>query len=340
MLHLGQIVLVIISMIGLILNLLVGSIVAIGLKLSNSDLILVLIIALNDIVYYSNNILRTILSNSDIILVNSDSLIQIPKWWCIYDVTITLPTLELSIDLVAVLSLMRYCKIFVNRPIPNYVFYSMALFLVSLSFTLVSIHHYYGYYGWSATKMYCLPTTYTPSGPEDPNQLSNVLYYDIYFVIFVIRYLISLSIITFCYFSISRAYRKVIRQSLTHSSQGNHNRLDYSQFKEDLNVEDNNQNIRIINQCSTSSRIKRAVQMLKLIAPTLAYVLCLLPDAIQTFTVLVLGVSFSTGAKTAINSLCSCTGIVSALFVLFSHAPTRTYFFNTFDKIFSTNSLL
>ncbi|KAI9295063.1 hypothetical protein K502DRAFT_234533 [Neoconidiobolus thromboides FSU 785] len=328
----GQIAMIIASVIGLVLNLLVGAIVTIGLQLKSIDLKMIAIISLTDIIFYFWNILRVILNSTNLVPIAFDILHQTPTWWCPLDFVITMTCLGTSVELVAILGLIRYTKICCQKELPSYVWYGLVVLSFSLSIALALGNEYYGYYFWSRTQMFCLVAINT----NIAEGLLNYQYYLIFYCFYAIRSIIALVIIAFCYFKVTTVYRQALKSTITinlkkktqlsDSIINQNNDSEFIPSKDSVETfESESPEETAIMHRSHNLKINRNFATIKMMSASLAYMICLLPDVI--LTILDLGFDSYPGPSvaTASNVLLCFTGVVSALFVLLSHAPSREF---------------
>ncbi|KAI9294430.1 hypothetical protein K502DRAFT_324832 [Neoconidiobolus thromboides FSU 785] len=267
--------------------------------------------------------------------MDKDSWNPAPIWWCPLDETITMACLTSSVELVAILSLMRYIKICKQKEINPYFYYGLACFSVIASISLALGNVHYGIYKWSFTDMFCLPVLNNENeGPQ------NQIYYYAFFAIYVARLMLSLVIITFCYIKVTTAYRRALKTSIA-ISMDHQNRVESNVYLETKSCE----SVQIPSpepdsiSAMEKFKLKRALTTFKLLGATFAYVLCFMPDIILTILDLTIAPDYDVGPAILVNALVCSSGIVSGFFVLFSHQHCRSYFFHFINSIFRSIGL-
>ncbi|KAI9297188.1 family A G protein-coupled receptor-like protein [Neoconidiobolus thromboides FSU 785] len=321
----GQISMMVLSLIGLILNLTVGIVVSLGLKLVNSDLTMIFIISVTDIVFYLWNILRIILSEASFIIIDYDPLELRNDVWCPIDLTLSMTLIGASIELVAVLSIMRYLKVCHQKEFKDWIWYFISGISILLASSISLGNYHYHTYRWSRTNMFCL-TVINETGVG----LDNRPYYLFFYFTYVIRSMLSLITIVFCYFKVTYVYREAVKPTTTinipassvfklNEFPGEHTKLN----------DDSTQNQKLIlNRFSDTDKqykVQRTFTTIKLIVFTLSYIICLLPDVIFAILNLAYDISPTPLGAVVSNSLLCCSGIVSALFVLFTNTHAQQY---------------
>ncbi|KAI9292094.1 family A G protein-coupled receptor-like protein [Neoconidiobolus thromboides FSU 785] len=314
----GEIVLLIQALIGIMINCLMFYIIVIKLSLKGTDLKLILLIGILDCLFYINSVVRISLMTS----FNQDTTL-FPNWWCASDTSITIITMESSLELVAILGLMRYFTICRKYKISNLFWYIMSSLSISLSLGTTLFNLYYkDPYFWSPSKLICLPFPKLAS--------NNGTYVKFTYILFMARFLISLIIIVFCYFNLNLVYNKYLtlkirngdsKHALTEGlviSDGAD-----SPTKESLYFEDNNTDAKI-------ARIKFWTT-LKLTCMILAYIVCILPNATVSLSLALNPRNIDPDITTFSHIFNSFSGIINALFVLLIHDPTR----KQVDKVLS-----
>ncbi|KAI9295061.1 hypothetical protein K502DRAFT_234523 [Neoconidiobolus thromboides FSU 785] len=323
-LSIGQSIQVVVAVIGLFLNVIVGLVVSIGLGLKSTDLILIFIIALLDSYYYLHNIVRMILIGVEYLVVDSNRLNPDPSWWCPFDATIDMSLYLACIELVAILSFMRYLSICRKKNLSPIVWYSIAAFSFCTNFIFSLVYIGNGYYKWSVTELVCV----TGNDPESTN-VGYIRYYNFWFTSYTVRSFISLVIIAFSYFNMTTVYYEklsssgdILMKNQLKSKDEDFKPQHTSQYFNTSGIENYNvQRNQIYKQ--------KWFTVLKLMGAILAYSICLIPDI--TFNIIrLLPDSFpytniTTDVFTASNLLLSCYGLVNSLFVLLSHDPSKRY---------------
>ncbi|KAI9295067.1 hypothetical protein K502DRAFT_349369 [Neoconidiobolus thromboides FSU 785] len=324
-LSIAHIIQLIISIVGLILNLIVGGVVSFGLKLKSIDLILILVISLIDIYFYVHNIVRAILINIDYLVI-TNKLNPQPSWWCPYDSTVNLTVFLSCVELVAILSFMRYLSICKRKNINGFIWYSIASFsfFTNLIFAVVYLHN--GFYKWSVSGLICIPG----DNPDSSYKVFKIYYY-VWLSNYIIRVILSLIIIAFSYFNMTNEYYEIISSSgdiilkaQIKSSIKVINSQDSSQYYEaGTNIVDDYKSQK------KAVRKQKLITTLKLIGAIFAYSVCLMPDIFLNVTNLILmgtyNFTFDLTAISGSNLLLTCCGLVNALFVLLSHEPSRRH---------------
>ncbi|KAI9293818.1 hypothetical protein K502DRAFT_342874 [Neoconidiobolus thromboides FSU 785] len=322
----GQSIQIVIAVIGLILNLLVGWVVSYGLKLKSTDLVLILIIAIGDSYYYLHNIIRMVLVGTGYLIVNPKILNPTPSWWCHFDATVDMTVYLFCIELVAILSFMRYLSICKKMTYNPKLWYGLSLlsFLSNLGFSLAYIIN--GFYKWSDTELVCVPT----KNPETWDNLFETYYY-LTFGTYVVRSIISLLVISFSYFNMTSSYYQVISSSgtmlLKDANSSTHVEQTNPAVQTSRYVSNN------IEQDYTSQqkiiRNQKWLTVIKLMGAVFAYSISVIPDMVLNILILLsnnlinLNIDYTIPVVTSL--LLSCYGLINAVFVLSSHDPSRRY---------------
>ncbi|KAI9291945.1 family A G protein-coupled receptor-like protein [Neoconidiobolus thromboides FSU 785] len=329
----GQISMLILSLIGLVLNLIVGIIVSLGLKLANSDLIMIFIISATDIVFYLWNILRIILSEAGAIIIKYDPLELKNDVWCPIDLTLSMALIGASVELVAILSIMRYFKVCHQKEFRGWIWYFLSAISIIVSAAISLGNYHYHTYRWSRTNMFCL-TVINEAGTGPDNRS----YYMFFYFTYVVRNMLSLITIVFCYFKVTYVYREAVKPTTTinipassvfklNEFPGEHTKLN----------DDSTQNQKLILNRFTDPdnqyKIQRTFTTIKLTVFASSYFICLLPDVIYSILNLAYDVSPTPLGAVVSNSLLCCSGIVSALFVLLTNTHAQQYLNRTIKDI-------
>ncbi|KAI9292296.1 hypothetical protein K502DRAFT_367727 [Neoconidiobolus thromboides FSU 785] len=320
----GQSIQVVIAVIGLILNVIVGLVVSVGLKLKSMDLKLILIIAILDSYYYIHNIIRMILIGVEFLKVDIIQPNPSPHWWCPFDATIDMALYLTCIELVAILSFMRYLSICRKKNLSNSTWYSIAAVSFSTNFILSLIYIGNGYYKWSTTELVCI----TADNPDITN-VGFVYYYYFWFSSYTVRSLVSLIVIAFSYFNmISVYYERLSPTGDIMMKTGIASNVESIQSHVSTQYLNNSMTYDFQSKQITK---QKWLTVFKLISAILAYSVCLLPDIILSIIRLT-----PNGTKNAhitieylmtSNLLLSSYGLVNSLFVISSHDPSRKYLF-------------
>ncbi|KAI9292293.1 family A G protein-coupled receptor-like protein [Neoconidiobolus thromboides FSU 785] len=323
-LEVGQILALVFCIIGVTLNLVVGGVVTFGLKLRTSDLILIAMIAGSDSLFYLNNIIRMILIAVGYLVPNTSNVAPDPAWWCPYDSTMTLTGLQISIEFVALLSIMRYMGLCHRKKLSFWVWFPLSCLSILSAVGLLLGNWYYGIYHWSESHLFCLPVI----NPFRAFSNDNRDYFVTWFSSFMGRFFISLIIIVFCYFKVAQVYRQAITQSGMMAIKAQQEE-GYESDGISLNEANKIDEISKLNQ---QIKAQKVFATLKLMGAAFAYIICVLPDMVVS--IFYIQEHYLTDPKIYITThlLMCCGGLVNALFVLSSHDPSKRYLKSLFVK--------
>ncbi|KAI9295062.1 hypothetical protein K502DRAFT_365301 [Neoconidiobolus thromboides FSU 785] len=325
----GQCLQLAIAIIGLVLNIAVGLVVGFGLKLKSPDLKLMLVMSILDTYYYIHNIVRISLISLEYLMVDTIDLNPAPLWWCRFDATIDMALYLVCIELVATLSFMRYLNICRKVDIKPTRWYLIGLFSFISNFSFSLIYIYNGYYKWSSTKLVCIVA-------ENPNNnLTFKNYYYFWVSNYLFRSLLSLLIISFTYFSMTKKYFEIIssRDGLF-KAQGSYSTERLS------HIHDSSQYLHTgVNETYSLKGPnlfkQKLFTIMKLFGAIFAYTICITPDIVLNILSLLPGGLEGFGVDISLsvfsNLLLSCYGIINALFVLLSHDPSKRYIYNQIE---------
>ncbi|KAI9295057.1 hypothetical protein K502DRAFT_349358 [Neoconidiobolus thromboides FSU 785] len=278
------------------------------------------------------------------ISVNNGLLVSSPTWYCALDFSLIVTTVVTSIELAALLSIIRYNKICLFKQVKPMRYYICVLISVALSLILSGFHSYYNSYSWYELDYYCVPSIDV--------EKDNTTYFTLFYTIYSLRVLICLLIVCFCYSNIMIAYFRIMNPSIVlnttaidsnsriNNYQLNNEGSGLIQYKLTINGESNKSmvesqkqgSITQINSSESQSptvnqlRLKKVMLILKISLIIVCYIVCLLPDV--TITLLSLTkTNFNMQTTFYSNCFILCLGFTSSCFILLIHRPIQKCFF-------------
>ncbi|KAI9292091.1 family A G protein-coupled receptor-like protein [Neoconidiobolus thromboides FSU 785] len=308
--YVGEIIVLIQALIGIVINITMFYIIVIKLKLKGTDLKLILVIGILDCLFYINSAVRVSL----MINLNQDTTL-FPNWWCASDTIIIIITLESSLELVAILGLMRYFVICTKYKISGLIWYiiSSISILLSLGTALFNLRYKDPYF-WSPSKLVCLPFPKLTS--------SNATFAKFTYILFMTRFLLSLIIIVFCYFNLNLAYNKQLSLKIKNES----SRHALSGRWEICDENESPPKGSFYSQYSDIEAKVSSIKLwttLKLSGMILAYIIFILPNATISLSLALNPRYIDPSITTFSHIFNSFTGIINPLFVLLIHDPAR-----------------
>ncbi|KAI9299115.1 hypothetical protein K502DRAFT_345535 [Neoconidiobolus thromboides FSU 785] len=256
-----------------------------------------LMIVVNDTIFYITVISHILLAYYGLVTIDNGLLLSNPTWYCPLNYTLIATCIITSIELAALLSIIRYVKICLFKRVTLVKFYILIALSVISSFVLSSLHGYYNSYSWSELDFYCIPSINI--------EKSNKFYFVFFFSISLLRTSLCLPIISFCYLNITLAYFKIIDPSITgdiiatnsnlNPSLSNHqfdnrnsnNKQDFMVDWGPINSMTQQQKQEIILPLNSSEtqllpdnqlRLRKITLISKISVIILSYISCLLPD--------------------------------------------------------------
>ncbi|KAI9292095.1 family A G protein-coupled receptor-like protein [Neoconidiobolus thromboides FSU 785] len=324
----GEIFMLIQDLIGIIVNCAMFYIIVVKLKLKGIDLKLILVIGILDCLFFINSVLRI-----SLITWFNQNLKLLPTWWCGWDSTLTLITLETSFELVAILSLMRYFTICTKYKPP--ILFWVLISLLSFSISVIAPSYAFKYndpFSWSASKLICLPLP-KPSA-------HNLDYAKFLYSFFMARFIFDILVIVFCYLNITLKYNKAISINFYDTT------TVYQQRNLQIPYNDTIHDVQSIQssdfKCDehTNKQIRkiRTSTTIKLLTIVIAYIVCILPNSILSLKIALKPEPINSNLVTCTHILISFVGIINPLFVLLVHEPSRRQLIRLTPFIFPNNN--
>ncbi|KAJ9057642.1 hypothetical protein DSO57_1020633 [Entomophthora muscae] len=286
----AEVILVIISLVAILFNLVTLYIVGVRLRLHGIDLVLMALVAVLDMLVSANSLARIIGIWASWLVVNNS-----PQWWCEWDSTVMLTLTQTSLETVAALGLLRYLAICQGRVV-GWVTWACVVLVSFVSSMLLNLGFtgYESSFMWSKSGLVCLP--FTIKG------LPNHRYFTAWLGLLFTRFFAALFIIVFCYSNVTLSYRRLLSSSMAskHSS---------SQM--------------FGSPVDPKLKRRRMHVTLQLVGIAFGYIVCMLPDIGIALCFLLDKTDISKYTMAFSHSLFAATAVVSPLFVLVAHDPSR-----------------
>ncbi|KAI9295056.1 hypothetical protein K502DRAFT_349357 [Neoconidiobolus thromboides FSU 785] len=281
----------------------------------------------------------------NIIAVDNELLISNPTWYCVLNFSLISTTIVTSIELSALLGIIRYVKICLFKEIAPMRCHLLMAISIVLSLVLSSLFSYHNSYSWDKVNFYCLPSI--------DIQKDNTIYFVFFYSVYSFRILPCFFVICFCYFSIAVAYFRILNPSIVFDDNTTKPNLFINSSRFNSNSDNNNVQYDIVvnreikvtmttqkNQGTilpiylnefqplTTSRLRleKIKVALKIGLVVTFYMLSLLPDLTVTLLSLT-ETNYDIHTSFYSNCFLLCLGFTSSCFILLIHQPIQKCFF-------------